>query len=72
MLVLFPSGHSDLGGVTSPEPGWLLQAGWSVLGLRELGACGRQGASTVNLECRLPFAEPPTFRNKWEKLRVWN
>ena len=41
-------------GVTSLEPNCLGFLGWSVLGLRELGACGRQGASTMNLECLLP------------------
>ena len=55
MLTLFPSGHSDLGCGHILEPDWLGSQGWSVLGLRELGACGRQCASTKNLECLCPL-----------------
>ena len=43
-----------------------LTQGWSVLGLRELGACGRQCASTVDLEYLLPS------KHRWDNLRDWN
>ena len=66
MLTLFPSGHSDLDWCHILGPGWLGSQGWSVLGLRELGACGRQCASTVDLEYLLPS------KHRWDNLRDWN
>ena len=47
-------------GVTSLEPDWLVSQGWSVLGLRELVACGRQCTSKIDLEYLFPSVEPPT------------
>ena len=66
MLGLSPSGHSGLGCCHILEPDWLGSQGWSVLGLRELGACGKQRASTMNLECLLPSRYRP------DNLRDWN
>ena len=59
-------------GVTSREPAWFGSRGWSVLGPRELGACGRLCASKVDKECLLPFAEPQTSSYRQDKLRDWN
>ena len=58
------SGHSDLDWCHILGPGWLGSQGWSVLGLRELEACGRQCASTVDLQCLLPS------KHRWDTLRV--
>ena len=59
-------------GVTSMEPDWLVSQGWSVLGLRELVACGQQCTSKMDLEYLFPSVEPPTSRYRQEKSRVWS
>ena len=41
MLTLLPSGHSDLSWCHTPGARLASSQGWSVLGLRELGAWGR-------------------------------
>ena len=45
-------------GITSMEPDWLVSQGWSVLGLRELVACGRQCTSKMDLEYSSPLQRP--------------
>ena len=44
--------------VTYLEPEWLASQGWRVLGLRELGACGRQCTSKMDLEYSSPLQRP--------------
>ena len=62
MLILSPQAIAIWAGVSSLEPAWLVYQGWSVLGLRDLGTRSRPRASTMDQECLLPSAEPPTFR----------
>ena len=50
----FPQDLVTWAGAMSLESGWLGSQGRSILGLRELRACGRQCASKMNLECLWP------------------
>ena len=68
----FPQEILSWAGVISLEPDWFGSQGWSVLGLRELGACSRQCVSKMDLECLLPSGEPPASRDRQDKLRDWN
>ena len=66
MLILFPSGHNDPGWCHIPGAGLAWIPRLECVGLRELGTCGRQCASTMNLEYLLPS------RYRRDNLRNWN
>ena len=72
MLILSPSGHSDLG--------WCLILGACLACVPRLECPGAEGAGgTKQATCLhngpgVPVAlcRAPNLQNQWEKLRVWN
>ena len=72
MLTLVPPGNSDLGWCHIPGARLACDRRLESPGPRELGVCGRQCTSKMDLEYLFLSAEPPTSRYRQEKLRAWS